>query len=88
MAHLFANVVSNETFLERFQRGGEIGSGAFGKILLVLDNVSLKTVAVVKQVDLTRFHEMAQEYNKQEVSIGHFLSHPRLLTMFYFSFED
>ena len=68
MSHLFVNVDSNEKFLERFKRGLEIGSGAFGKILLVLDRESGKTVAVIKQVNLSMLHVREQEYNKKEVT--------------------
>ena len=68
MSHLFTNVDSNEKFLERFERGPEIGSGTFGRILKVLDRESKKTVAVIKQVNLSMLYVQKQEYNKQEVT--------------------
>ena len=68
MSHLFASVDSNEKFLERFDRGPEIGCGAFGRILKVLDRESGKTVAVIKQVNLSMLRVQEQEYNKQEVT--------------------
>ena len=68
MSRLFTKIDSNEKFLENFKRGLEIGSGAFGKILLVLDRKTGKTVAVIKQVNLSMLYVQEQEYNKQEVT--------------------
>ena len=67
MSRLFTKVDSNASFLQRFERGNRIGSGAFGEILLVLDRESGKTVAVIKQIDLPKLNRTAQEYNEREV---------------------